>query len=99
MQMMEVCLTKFTYQVALSIVILNLILQTQRIGSEALELYNIAARMTNIDRIPAIGIVTKVIGITLPTTMVRNEIVDTIGINVEAMIIVHRGDKQNLQWL
>ena len=32
-------------------------------------------------------------------TMVRNEIVDAIRIDVEAMIIIHREDKQNLQWL
>ena len=31
--------------------------------------------------------------------MVRNKIVNTIGVDIEAMIIVHRGDKQNLQWL
>ena len=31
--------------------------------------------------------------------MVRHEITDTIGIDIGAMIIVHRGDKQNLQQL
>ena len=30
--------------------------------------------------------------------MVMNEIVNTIGIDIGAMIIVHCGDKQNLQW-
>ena len=30
--------------------------------------------------------------------MVENEIIDPIGIDTGAMIIVHRGDKQNLQW-
>ena len=74
-------------------------LQTQRVVSQALELYIIAAQTTNTDRIPAIGVITKVIQITLLTTMVRNEIVDTIRIDVEAMIIIHHGDKQNLQWL
>ena len=64
-------------------------LQTQRVVSEAFELYTIAAQTTNTDRIPAIGVITNLIQITLLTTMVRNKIVDTIGIDVEAMIIVH----------
>ena len=32
-------------------------------------------------------------------TMVRNEIIDPIRIDIGAMIIVHHGDKQDLQWL
>ena len=94
---MEVHLTKLTYRVALGIVILNLMSQTQRVVSEALEPCIITTWMTNTNHIPAIGVKTKVIQIM--TTMVRNEIVDTIRIDVEAMIIIHRGDKQNLQWL
>ena len=45
-QTMEVHLMKLTYRVALGIVILNLILQTQRVLSEALELYILATRTT-----------------------------------------------------
>ena len=74
-------------------------LQTQRVVSEALKPYIIAAQTTNTNHIPAIGVITKVIQITLLTTMVRNKIVDTIRIDIEAMLIIHRGDKQNLQWL
>ena len=65
--------------------------------SEALELYITTTWMTNANRTPAISVITKVIQITLLTTMVRNEIVNIIGIDIEAMIIVHRRDKQNLQ--
>src|ERR1700722_4169522 len=45
-QTMEVHLMKLTYRVALGIVILNLILQTQRVVSEALKLYILATRTT-----------------------------------------------------
>ena len=78
--MMELHLTKLTYRVALGIEILNLMLQTQRVVNKALELYIIAAWMTNTDCIPTIGVITKVIQITLPTTMVRNEIVIPVGL-------------------
>ena len=36
--------------------------------------------------------------ITHLTTMVENEIIDPIGIDTGVMIIIHHGDKQNLQW-
>ena len=98
-QTMEARLTKPTYREALGIVTLNLMSQIQRVVSKALELYIIATRMTNTDHTPAIGIITKVIQIILPTTMVRNKIIDPIGIDIGAMIIVHRGDKQDLQQL
>src|ERR1700720_254616 len=97
-QTMDVRRTKLTYQVALSIVILNLMLQIQRVESKALKPYIIAAWMTNTDHVPAVGVITTVMQITHPTTMVKNEIIDPIGIDTGAMIIVHRGDKQNLQW-
>ena len=97
-QTMEVRLMKPTYRVALGIVILNLMLQIQRVASEALEPYIIAAQMTNTDCVPAIGIITTLMQITRPMTMVENEIIDPIGIDTGAMIIVHHGDKQNLQW-
>ena len=73
-------------------------LQIQRVTSEALKPCIIAARTTNTDHILAISVITTVMQITRPTTMVENKIIDLIGIDTEVMIIVHRGDKQNLQW-
>ena len=66
--------------------------QIQRVASEALEPCLIAARMMNTDHVLAISVITH------PTTMVENEIINPIGIDTGVMIIVHRGDKQNLQW-
>src|SRR3984957_323908 len=97
-QTMEVRLMKPTYRVALGIVTPNLMSQIQRVMSEALKPSLIAARMTNTNCVRAIGVITTVMQITRPTTMVENKIIDLIGIDTEGMIIVHRGDKQNLQW-
>src|SRR6202040_3910592 len=95
---MEVRLTKPTYPVALGIVIPNLMSQIQRVASEALEPCLIATRTTNTNRVRAIDIITTVMWITHPTTMVENEIIDPIGIDTGVMTIVHHRDKQNLQW-
>ena len=96
--MMEVRLTKLTYQVACGIVILNLMLQIQRVASEALEPCIIAAQTTNTGHVLAISIITTVMQITHPMTMVENKIINPIGIDTGVMIIVHCGDKQNFQW-
>src|ERR1700723_109466 len=52
----------------------------------------------NTDHFQATGVITTVMQITRPMTMVENEIIDPIGIDTGVMIIVHHGDKQNLQW-
>src|ERR1700720_3068769 len=73
-------------------------LQIQRVASEALEPCIIAAQTTNTDRVLAIGVITTVMQITRPMTMVENEIIDPIRIDTGAMIIIHCAGKQNLQW-
>ena len=96
--MIKVHLMKPTYRVALGIVTLNLMSQIQRVASEALQPCLITAWMMNTDRVRAIGVITTVMQITHPMTMVKNKIIDPIGIDTGVMIIVHHGDKQNLQW-
>src|SRR6202041_3971783 len=56
-QTMEVYLMKPTYRVALGIVTPNLMLQIQRVASEALEPCLIATRTMNSDHILAIGVI------------------------------------------